>query len=438
MVTRNHFLLVHSYNAMFTVIKFNLSYKGVKSMLTSLSLIFLLGLAMAAVCTQIKLPSIIGMLITGIIIGPYALNLLDPSIIEMSSDLRKVALVIILIKAGMSFDLKDLKKVGRPALLMAFLPAVFEITAFVVLSPYVLGISRLEGAVIGSILGAVSPAVVVPKMVQLIEDEYGTEKGIPQMILTGASLDDVFNIVLFSTFAAMAKGGSSGVSDFLNIPISIVLGIAVGFAVGFSLYKFFEICYNHNKKIRNSTKVIILLAVALMLTSLETILSDRVPFSGLLAVVSMACIVRMKSNREVVSRLTQKFGKLWIAAEVVLFVLVGAAIDFRYAVQAGAGVAVMIFVSLAFRCLGVWICLVKTKLSVKERLFCTIAYLPKATVQAAIGSVPLAMGLACGELALTVAVTAIVITAPLGALGMDMTYKRLLSQKAKSEFTKKN
>lgn len=438
MVTRTHFLLVQTYNEMFTVIKLNLSYKGVKSMLTSLSLIFLLGLAMAAVCKQIKLPSIIGMLITGIIIGPYALNLLDQSIIEISSDLRKVALVIILIKAGMSFDLKDFKKVGRPALLMAFLPAVFEITAFVVFSPYVLGISRLEGVVIGSILGAVSPAVVVPKMVQLIEDEYGTENGIPQMILTGASLDDVFNIVLFSTFAAMAKGGSSGVSDFLNIPISIVLGIAVGFAVGFSLYKFFELCYNNNKKIRNSTKVIILLAVALMLTSLETILSDRVPFSGLLAVVSMACIVRMKSNREVVSRLTQKFGKLWIAAEVVLFVLVGAAIDFRYAVQAGAGVAVMIFVSLAFRCLGVWICLVKTKLSVKERLFCTIAYLPKATVQAAIGSVPLAMGLACGELALTVAVTAIVITAPLGALGMDMTYKKLLSQKAKSEFTKKN
>ena len=395
-------------------------------MLASLGIIFLTGMLSAEIFKRIRLPRILGMLIVGVVLGSHVLNLIDTSLLAISADLRKIALVIILIKAGLSLDIKDLKKVGRPALLMSFLPALFEITAFTIVSPYILGISRIEGAVIGSILGAVSPAVVVPKTVQLMEEKYGTDKSIPQLILAGASLDDVFNIVLFSTFITMAQGGEVSVVSFVNIPVSIILGIAVGIAVGFVLTCFFELCFKKKAKIRNSTKVIIILAVSFLLTALENVLADIVSFSGLLSVISMSCVVGMKSEKSVSGRLKEKFGKLWIAAEVMLFVLVGAAVDIRYTVSAGAGVAAMIFISLAFRCVGVILCMIGTKLNVKERIFCVIAYMPKATVQAAIGSVPLAMGMSIGNTALSTAVLAIIITAPLGAFGMDVTYKKLL------------
>lgn len=397
-------------------------------MLTSLGLILLCGIVMAELFKRIKLPRILGMLVCGVILGPCVLNVLDSSILSISADLRKLALVIILIKAGLSLDIGDLKKVGRPALLMSFLPAVFEITAFTIFSPFVLGILHLEGAVIGAILGAVSPAVVVPKMVSLMEEKYGTDKKIPQMILAGASLDDVFNIVLFSTFAAMAQGGKISVINFLNIPISIILGIVVGAAMGYCVSLFFRYCSKKNYKIRSTIKVIIILSISFLLTSLESILSDVVSFSGLLSVISMACVINMKSEGEVSEDLTKKYGEIWIAAEVILFVLVGAAVDIRYTVSAGIGVAAMIFISLAFRCIGVMLCMLKTKLNFKERLFCVIAYMPKATVQAAIGSIPLAMGLSCGNTALSTAVLAIVITAPLGAFGMEFTYKKLLKK----------
>ena len=395
-------------------------------MLASLGIIFLSGLLAAAIFKKLRLPRILGMLTVGVLFGSHVLNIIDPSLLAISADLRKMALVIILIKAGLSLDIRDLKKVGRPALLMSFLPALFEITAFTLVSPLVLGISRIEGAVIGSILGAVSPAVVVPKMVQLMEDKYGTDKSIPQLILAGASLDDVFNIVLFSTFAAMAQGGEVSAVSFVNIPVSIVSGIIVGTAVGFAVTYFFEICLKKNMKIRSSTKVIVLLAVSFLLTALENALADIVSFSGLLSVISMSCVVGMKSDKIVSGRLKDKIGKLWIAAEVLLFVLVGAAVDIHYTLSAGAGVVAMIFISLAFRCVGVMLCMLGTKLNVKERIFCVIAYLPKATVQAAIGSVPLAMGLSIGNMALSTAVAAIIITAPLGAFGMEVTYKRLL------------
>ncbi len=395
-------------------------------MLASLGIIFLTGMLSAEIFKRIRLPRILGMLIVGVVLGSHVLNLIDTSLLAISADLRKIALVIILIKAGLSLDIKDLKKVGRPALLMSFLPALFEITAFTIVSPYILGISRIEGAVIGSILGAVSPAVVVPKTVQLMEEKYGTDKSIPQLILAGASLDDVFNIVLFSTFITMAQGGEVSAVSFVNIPVSIILGIAVGIAVGFVLTCFFELCFKKKAKIRNSTKVIIILAVSFLLTALENVLADIVSFSGLLSVISMSCVVGMKSEKSVSGRLKEKFGKLWIAAEVMLFVLVGAAVDIRYTVSAGAGVAAMIFISLAFRCVGVILCMIGTKLNVKERIFCVIAYMPKATVQAAIGSVPLAMGMSIGNTALSTAVLAIIITAPLGAFGMDVTYKKLL------------
>ncbi len=397
-------------------------------MLTSLALIFIVGLAMAAICKKVKLPRIIGMLVTGVILGPYVLDFLDPSILSISSELRKIALIIILLKAGLSLNLADLKKVGRPAVLMSFVPASFEILGYVLFAPLVLGINHTEAAVMGAVLGAVSPAIVVPRMVELNEKKYGTSKSIPQLILAGASCDDVFVIVLFTAFTGMAQGGSVSALDFLNIPVSIVLGVALGALTGFILALFFETAFAHNNMIRNSTKVIIILGVSFLLVAIESRLEGIVSVSGLLAVISMACVIKQKSTESVSKRLSEKFGKLWIAAEVILFVLVGAAVDIRYTLVAGLSAIGMIFIALAFRSVGVWICMLKTKLNFKERIFCMIAYLPKSTVQAAIGSVPLAMGLSCGRIVLSVAVMAIIITAPLGAFGIDLSYKNLLEK----------
>ncbi|MCQ2612060.1 MAG: cation:proton antiporter [Treponemataceae bacterium] len=397
-------------------------------MLTSLALVFLLGFFGAGLFSLIKLPRIIGMLFTGILIGPFVLDLLDPTILNISGDLRKMALIIILIKAGLSLDISDLKKVGRPAVLMSFLPATFEILAFYLFAPSILGISRTEAAVMGAVLGAVSPAVVIPRMVSLMENKWGTKKGIPQMIMAGASCDDIFVIVLFTAFLSIAQGGNVSVMDFVNIPVSIILGILAGILAGFCLSFLFEKSFDSGRKIRNSTKVVLILGVSFLLIAIENWLSETVALSGLLAVVAMACTVKIRSAKEVSARLSQKFGKLWIAAEVILFVLVGAAVDIRFTLDAGLAAAAMIFVALAIRALGVFLCLLGTPLSAKERLFCVIAYLPKATVQAAIGSVPLAMGLPCGKLVLAVAVLGILITAPLGAIGIDASYKHFLTK----------
>ena len=399
-------------------------------MLTSLAFIFLAGLAMAALCQFLRLPRIIGMLVTGILLGPYVLDLLDPSILSISADLRQMALIIILLKAGLSLDLGDLKRVGRPAVLMAFVPASFEILAFVLFAPGILGVTRVEAAVMGAVLGAVSPAVVIPRMVQLMENRVGTGKGIPQMIMAGASCDDIFVIVLFSTFSSMALGGSAHAADLARIPVSIVLGVLVGAAAGWGLSQFFETAYAYKHCVRNSMKVIVVLGLSFFLMALEIWLEGVVPMSGLLAVVAMACVLKMKCSPFVAGRLAEKFGKLWLAAEVLLFVLVGAAVDIRYTMGAGLAAVGMIVLALVIRAAGVCCCLAGTALNRKERLFCVIAYLPKATVQAAIGSVPMAMGLACGPLVLSVAVLAILITAPLGAIGMDLTCRRLLEQEA--------
>ena len=397
-------------------------------MLTSLGFILLAGPAMAAICGRIGLPRIIGMLITGILLGPYALNLLDSSILSVSADLRQMALIIILLKAGLSLDLADLKKVGRPALMMACVPASFEILAFFLFAPRIFGIAPVEAAVMGAVLGAVSPAVVIPRMVQLMESGYGTKQGIPQLIMAGASCDDIFVIVLFSTFVGMAQGGRANPADFAAIPVSIVLGALLGAAVGCAMSLVFERAYRQGTCVRNSMKVILILGLSFLLMAAEDWLEGMVPVSGLLAVVSMACAIRIKSAPTVTGRLSEKFGKLWLAAEVLLFVLVGAAVDIRYTLAAGGAAVLMIGLALLFRSAGVALCLAGTKLTAKERLFCVIAYLPKATVQAAIGSVPLAMGLPCGRLVLSVAVLAILITAPLGALGMDLSYEKLLAE----------
>lgn len=390
-------------------------------MLTSLALIFLLGMASGGIFKKIKLPSLLGMLLTGIILGPYVLNLIDNSILDISSDLRKIALIIILTRAGLSLDINNLKKVGRPAVLMCFIPATFEIIGMIVLAPKLLGVSILEAAVMGAVVGAVSPAIIVPKMLKLMEEGYGTEKSIPQMLLAGTSIDDIFVIVMFTVFTGLAQGNSISAISFLQIPVSIILGVIAGAVIGLCLAVFFKKVH-----MRDSAKGVLLLSISFLMISLETALEGIVPFSGLLAVMSIGIFLQIK-YRVVARRLSIKYSKLWVGAEILLFVLVGATVDISYAFKAGIGAIILIFGVLLFRMVGVFFCLIKTNLTIKERLFCMIGYIPKATVQAAIGGVPLAMGMASGQLILTLAVLDILITAPLGAFGIDVTYKKLLT-----------
>lgn len=404
-------------------------------MLTSIALIFLVGLSLGAICKKVKLPQIIGMLITGIVLGPFVLDLLDPSILNISAELRQIALVIILIKAGLSLNIKDLKKVGRPAVMLSFVPALFEIAAFVLFAPYLLQVNRTEAAVMGAVLAAVSPAVVVPRMVTLMENNFGTKKRIPQMLLAGASLDDVFVIVLFTTFVSMCQGNRADVRAFVDIPVSIVLGVILGAVIGILLALFFETSFAHKHLIRNSIKVIIILSFSFLLLSVEDWLKGIVAISGLLAVMSMSLAIAEKGSRNVTESLQAKYGKLWIAAEIILFVLVGAAVDIRYTLNEGFGAVIMILIGLLCRSVGVWVCLIKTGLTKKEKLYCILAYLPKATVQAAIGGVPLSLGLPCGKIVLSVAVLSILISAPLGAICMDSTYKKLLTKDELSKET---
>lgn len=390
-------------------------------MLLSIALIMLIGMASGYICRRLKLPGLLGMIITGIILGPYVLDLIDPSILNISADLRKIALIIILTRAGLTLDINDLKRVGRPAILMCFVPATFELAGMLLLAPRILGISLLEAAIMGAVVAAVSPAVVVPKMIKLIDEGYGTKKSIPQLILAGASVDDVYVIVLFSTFTGLAKGDRVSAMSFINIPVSVVLGIALGIASGWLLAVYFKKVH-----VRDTIKVIIVLSISFILVSAENALSTPITFSALIAVMFMG-IALSRYRNETAVRLSGKFNRLWVGAEVVLFVLVGASVDIGYALSAGAGAVILIFSVLTFRIAGVFVCLTDTNLNMKERLFCMLAYTPKATVQAAIGSVPLAMGLSCGSIVLTVAVLAILITAPLGAFMIDLTYKKLLS-----------
>lgn len=390
-------------------------------MLLSIALIMLIGMASGYICRRLKLPGLLGMIITGIILGPYVLDLIEPSILNISADLRKIALIIILTRAGLTLDINDLKRVGRPAILMCFVPATFELAGMLLLAPRILGISLLEAAIMGSVVAAVSPAVVVPKMIKLIDEGYGTKKSIPQLILAGASVDDMYVIVLFSTFTGLAKGDRVSAMSFINIPVSVVLGIALGIASGWFLAVYFKKVH-----VRDTIKVIIVLSISFILVSAENALSTPITFSALIAVMFMG-IALSRYRNETAVRLSGKFNRLWVGAEVVLFVLVGASVDIGYALSAGAGAVILIFGVLIFRIAGVFVCLTGTNLNIKERLFCMLAYTPKATVQAAIGSVPLAMGLSCGSIVLTVAVLAILITAPLGAFMIDLTYKKLLS-----------
>lgn len=391
-------------------------------MLTSLALIFLVGMSLGWIVTRLRLPSLLGMLLTGILLGPYVLDLLDASILGISADLRQLALIIILTRAGLSLNLEDLKKVGRPAVLLCFVPACFEIVGMVTLAPRLLGISVLDAAIMGAVVAAVSPAVIVPKMLRLMELGFGTRRSIPQMILAGASVDDVFVIVMFTAFTGLAQGGTFSPATFAQIPVSIVTGIVVGLAVGVAFGAVYRRIH-----VRDSVKVVVLLSLSFLFVALENAVKGIVPFSGLLAV--MSCGIAINRRRpELAARLSGKYNRLWVAAEVLLFVLVGATVDIGYAAAAGAAAVLVVLGALVFRMAGVFVCLLRTSLSAKERLFCMIAYTPKATVQAAIGSVPLSLGLGCGQIVLTVAVLAILITAPLGAFSIDLTYRRLLGQ----------
>ncbi|WP_294664247.1 cation:proton antiporter [uncultured Fusobacterium sp.] len=389
-------------------------------MLTSLAFIFLLGLILGSLFTKLKLPALLGMIITGIILGPYVLNLLDSSILSISSSLRQLALVIILTRAGLAMDIEDLKKAGRPAFLMCFLPALFEITGTVLIAPKLLGITVLEAAIIGSVIAAVSPAVVVPRMLKLIEEKRGTGKSIPQLIMAGASVDDVFVIVLFTSFLGFEKGGGLSAIKLVYVPVSIIVGIIVGLIAGYILVRLFKKFH-----MRDSVKVVILLSVSFLLLELEKKIGEKVPFSALIAVMSIGVGI-LKNYDVLAKRLSAKFSKLWVAAEILLFVLVGATVDIKYAVAAGVLALILILGALIFRMAGVFCCLLGSRLDTKERAFTMMAYTPKATVQAAIGGIPLAMGLACGELTLTVAVLSILVTAPLGAFAIDYSYKKLL------------
>lgn len=360
------------------------------------------------------------MILAGIILGPYALNLLSPSLLSISVELRQIALVIILMCAGLALDLEDLKKYGRPAFLMCFVPACFEIMGMIIIAPLLLNVTYLEAAIMGAVVAAVSPAIIVPKMLFLIENKIGTKKGIPQTIMAGGSVDDVFVIVLFSVFTSLAVGDSVSAATFLQIPVSIACGLVLGVVTGIALITLFRRVH-----MRDSVKLLIMLNAAFLFMALEQQLKGVVPISALLAVITLGICI-LKKYPVLAKRISPKFSKLWVAAEVMLFVLVGATVDLQYATSAGfAAIAVIIFAAL-LRMTGVLICMIKTPLSLKERVFCMIAYLPKATVQAAIGSMPLAMGLSCGNIVLTVAVLAILITAPLGALGIEATYKKLL------------
>ncbi|WP_455716141.1 cation:proton antiporter [Anaerosporobacter sp.] len=388
-------------------------------MLTSLALIFLLGLLLGSIFQKLKLPALLGMILTGIILSPHAFNLLDDSILSISADLRQLALVIILTRAGLSLDLEDLKRVGRPAILMCFVPACFEIVGIVLLAPKLLGVTVTEAAIIGAVVAAVSPAVIVPRMIRLMDEGYGVKHSIPQLILAGASVDDVFVIVLFTSFISLETGGSVSVMNFVKIPIAIIVGIVVGVLIGQLLILFFKKFH-----MRDSIKLLIILSISFLLIACEERLKPYIPMSGLISIMVLGITI-YRSYENLAKRLSEKYNRLWVGAEVLLFVLVGATVDLEYVYKVGIFAVILIISALIFRMLGVFVCLIRTKLTKKEKVFCMIAYTPKATVQAAIGGVPLSMGLACGNEVLAVAVLAILITAPFGAILIDSLYKKL-------------
>jgi len=388
-------------------------------MLLSIAAIIMFGLLFGKICKTLHFPSLFGMIVAGIIIGPYYFNLIDSSVLNISTEIRRIALIIILIRAGLKLNISELKQVGRPAILLCFVPACFEIIGMIMIAPKVLEISYLDAAILGAVIGAVSPAVIVPRMIKLIDEDYGTKKGIPQMILAGASVDDVFVIVMFTTFTSLAIGQEVSPLTIVKIPVSIIAGIFIGIFVGIIITIWFK-----HIKMSITIMAVIILSVCFLLSEVETNF-PQIPFASLIAVMCLGMAIKNK-DLNIAIKISNQYDKLWIIAELFLFVLVGASVSIDHAKEIGISAILLIIIVLLFRMLGVYLCVLGTRLNVREKLFCMIAYTPKATVQAAIGAVPLAMGLNCGELVLTVSVAAILLTAPLGAFGIDLTYKRFL------------
>lgn len=391
-------------------------------MLFSLAIIFIIGFLLSGVFQKLKLPGILGMLLTGVILGPYVLALLTDDILDISSDLRQIALIVILARAGLSLDITDLKKVGRPAILMCFVPATLELLAVTIFAPIFFDVTLIEALIMGAVLAAVSPAVIVPRMLRIMESGYGKERSVPQIVLAGASVDDVFVIVLFTSFMNMYGGNGFSIISLITVPIAIVLGLLLGFVVARILIEIFKYV-----QMTDTMRTIVVLSVSFLFVTVEEVLKGTVPVSGLLAVMSLGLTI-FKSERVMADELSLKLSKIWIAAEVLLFALVGASVDITYMKAAGVAAVLFIVLTLLFRILGVYISLLKTNLTRKEKLFCAISYIPKATVQAAIGGIPLASGVTAGNTILTVAVLAIAVTAPIGAIGVDVSYKSLLNK----------
>lgn len=392
-------------------------------MTTSIALIIILGLLANYLFMKLKLPGLLGMLILGIIMGPYVFNQLDESILIISSDLRKLALIIILLRAGLGISKSNLNKVGKTAIKMSFIPGLLEGFSIAGMSMLIFDLSFIEGGILGFIIAAVSPAVVVPSMLNFISDKIGTKKSIPTLILASASVDDVVAITIFTAFLGLYSGSKVNIGiQLLNIPFSILLGITIGIILGLGLVWMFN-----KYHIRDTKKVLIILGIAILLTSTEELLSGVIPIASLLGVMTIGFIL-LEKKENVAKRLALKYNKIWIFAEILLFVLIGSQVNINVAFESGFKGLIIIAIGLTARGIGVLISTAGTNLNKKERLFCIIAYIPKATVQAAIGAIPLSLGIPSGDLILALAVLSILITAPLGLIGINIGSKKLLDQ----------
>ena len=392
------------------------------NMLMSLALMFLIGFCISGIFKKLHIPSLLGLIITGIILGPEVMNLLDPKILNISSELREIALIVILFRAGLSLDLSDMKKIGRPAIMLCFVPATFEIVGSIILGPVCLGLSRVDSAIVGAMLAAASPAIIVPKMLWLMEEGYGVDKHIPQLIMAGASADDIYAIVMFTAFIGMSKGEGISAWTIVSIPLSIVTGLGVGIVFGVIMAQLFKLIH-----LRDTVKILLLFGISFLFVGCETFISKYVPFSGLLAVMALGGTI-LNRRASVAKRLSAKIAKIWVGAELLLFIMLGSAVEIKALLSAGIGSVLLILGALVFRSIGVIISLLGSGLSLQEIFYCDVAYFPKATVQAAVGAIPLAEGLACGMMVLTTAVLSILITAPLGAILMDVTVKKWLTR----------
>ncbi len=395
----------------------------------SIALIIVFGLCADYLFTKLKLPGLVGMLFVGIFCGPYVLNLISPDMMRVSGDFRKIALIVILLRAGFELRRDTLNRIGRAAITMSAVPALFEMAGIILIAPTLLHISILEAAILGAVLSAVSPAVVVPLMIDFMDRGRGTRKGIPTLILAASSVDDVFVIVLFTIFLGMYGGGEVNLWVKLGeIPVSIGLGILVGLVPGYFLYWLFN-----RYDWRPPRRTLVVLGIAILLTWLEKILEPRVPVASLLGVMAIGFIILEKSE-PIAHIISQKLKNLWVFAELLLFVLVAAQVNVHVVWKAGLAGTAVIMGGLVFRSIGTYVSLFGTGFSWREKLFCVVAYLPKATVQAAIGAVPLAAGVASGEVILAVAVLSILLTAPLGAIGIMIFGERVLDHGERSAY----